>query len=213
MLSTSAETSFVIKPSLSDFDEANVLKDSFESYRIHSLKLRIIPHFNVSSGQSNCPPYYIAPYKTDIDRDKLTEGSILTLDKCRTHHGWRGSVHNYVPAVLSDISYVGTGGTVFNSTSKTNWRPRMEINCGADKIPHYAAILIFAKQPNKDTPAPFYRNYTFQLSAKISFYNQRKIVNTCQPPRNRNVYTLINEPHEYIMNSSLFNLLLNALHS
>lgn len=183
MFGSNAIGRVVVKPQLADFDEANQLKDNFESYRILSVKLRVIPHFNVSSGGTDCPPYYIAPYKTDIDRDKLSTQTITSLDKCKTHNGWARALHSYVPAVLSDISYVGNGGTVLNSTSRVNWRPRMEINCNSDKIPHYCCIMLFSKQADNATPAPFQRCYTFQLEAKIAFYNQRRIIPSCMPDR------------------------------
>uniref|UniRef100_A0AAU7E3G8 Capsid protein n=1 Tax=Hipposideros bat circovirus TaxID=3141880 RepID=A0AAU7E3G8_9CIRC len=172
------QLTLVIKPSLSDFFEANVLKQNFEAFRIHSVSVRVVPHFNISTGGNDCPPYISCPYKTDIDSGALNIDRLLSVDKAKLHHGWRGTTRSFVPAVLSDISYSGDGGTVATANTKINWKPRMEINCSSDKVPHYCGIILFDKGLNPATPK-FNRVYQIIVTAKITFYGQRSLDVKC----------------------------------
>lgn len=168
----------VIKPCLDDFFEARDLKNNFEAFRIHSVAVRIVPHFNISTGGNDCPPYISCPYKTDIDKAAANIDRLLTVDKARLHHGWRGTSRTFVPAVLSDISYSGDGGTIATANTKVNWRPRLEINCSSDKIPHYCGIIHFDKGLNPGTPK-FNRIYQVIITAKVTFYGQRTLNVKC----------------------------------
>ncbi|WCI99964.1 MAG: capsid protein [chimpanzee associated cyclovirus 2] len=168
----------IIKPALDDFFEGRSLKTNFEAFRIHSVSVRVVPHFNISTGGNDCPPYVTAPYKTDIDPGTLNIDRILTIDKAKLNHGWRGTARAFVPAVLSDISYAGDGGTLATTNTKINWRPRMEINCSSDKVPHYCGIIHFDKALNPATPK-FIRVYQIVTTAKVTFYGQRTLDVKC----------------------------------
>uniref|UniRef100_A0AAU7E1R8 Capsid protein n=1 Tax=Miniopterus bat circovirus TaxID=3141887 RepID=A0AAU7E1R8_9CIRC len=173
-----APLNLTIKPTLNDFFEANALKPNFEAFRIHSVSVRVVPHFNISTGGNDCPPYATAPFKTDIDLGGMNLDRVLTLDKAKLHNGWAGSARTFVPAVLSDISYAGNGGTVATTNTKVNWRPRLEINCSSDHVPHYCGLLVFDKALNPSTPK-FNRVYSIILTAKVTFYGQRTLDVKC----------------------------------
>ena len=58
----------------------------FEAYRFWSVKVKVIPNFNITdAAEATTPPYYSAPYHKGVPDIKLPE-SILTIDKSRTHH-------------------------------------------------------------------------------------------------------------------------------
>lgn len=163
---------YQIKPTLSDFNEALPFRDNFEAYRVHSVTIRVIPHFNNTTVSTTVPPYYSAPYHQEIDIPSLTPERLLSIDRCKVHNGTASSIRSFVPAVLSDITYPVASGATNTSIAKINWRPRLEIGCKSDKIPLYCGVYYFDKDVNP-TATKFNRVYDFIVTCRITFYNQR----------------------------------------
>ena len=99
----------------------------FEAYRFWSVKVKVIPNFNITdAAEATTPPYYSAPYHKGVPDIKLPE-SILTIDKSRTHHACSQSNRTFVPAIVMGAqSRAGGGGQEGYNLSITKYRPKIE---------------------------------------------------------------------------------------
>lgn len=152
---------------LQDFNEIEAFFGSFEAYRIHYLKVKVIPQFNVADAKTYCPNYYLAPWHRE--EPVVNSNTILSIDKCKTYHGSRTAQRSFVPAVLASIGTLGQ--TSFNY-SKTSWRPRIELSGSAHTIPHFCGLLYFGSNPTGASTVTSYP-YEIEYECKITLYNQK----------------------------------------
>lgn len=154
---------------LDDFNEAKRLWDNFEAYRIWSLKVKIIPLFNVANPETPVPIVVSAPFHRPAP--DLDANGILSLDRSRTHRGTSKIQRSFVPTVLSAVRTNSNPDN--NNLVKTSWRPRIELSGGSStKVRHYGGLIYFDAQFGK-VPYAKPRQYECQIIAKVTMYTQK----------------------------------------
>lgn len=155
---------------LADFPEAKRLWDNFEAYRIWSLKVKIVPLFNVANPETPCPIVVSAPFHRPAP--DLDANGILSLDRSKTHRGTARFQRSFVPAVLTGVR-TNTVPPNENNFVKTAWRPRLELSGGdATKVRHYGGLIYFDAQFGT-APYKKGRQYECQIIAKVTMYSQK----------------------------------------
>ena len=163
--------SYQCAPTLNDFEEAKPFIPYFESYRIHSVSVKVTPLFNVAEPNNPVPQYYSAPWHR-AGPASLSSNSILSLDKARSHNGTQTTYRSFVPAVLTNI---GIAGDATAHIGKVNWRPKIAIQQSSTTIPHYASIYHFSIDQIQG-PQATDRQYEFQITSKVSLYTQKGFI-------------------------------------
>lgn len=156
-----------ISPKLKEIDEATPFIAQFEAFRIHSVTVRVRPHFNFAEAESPVSPYYIAPWHKPVTN--INAEVIRSIDKCRTYSGTHVAKRSFVPAVLSSIADPDKPGTP--KFAKTNWRPRIEIVGEAADVAHYCGVIYFSGSKGASPQRKLY--YELETTCKVTFYNQK----------------------------------------
>mgnify|MGYP007062377265 FL=1 len=161
-----------IQVTLSSFEETAPFFPYFEAYRIHSVSVKVTPLFNVTSSTYPIPRYYSAPWHRTAPLS-LSTGTILSLDKAKSHAGTSGSFRRFVPAVLSSTNVVGNPNTMLG---KQSWRPKIALEANAQSIPHYCGVYHWSIDQIKPAEPAAYRQYEIEIVAKITFYTQKNFM-------------------------------------
>ena len=161
-----------IEITLSSFEETAPFFPYFESYRIHSVTVRVSPLFNVTNGALPIPRYYSAPWHRKAPAT-INTGQILSLDRAKSYAGTSASVRRFVPAVLTTTNVVGNPN---NMLGKINWRPKIALEATAQSIPHYCGIYHWSADQIQTPEPQTYRQYEVEITAKITFYTQKNFV-------------------------------------
>ena len=167
----------VLLPVVISYTGLNELKPFdalFEAYRFWSVKVKVIPNFNITdAAEATTPPYYSAPYHKGVPDIKLPE-SILTIDKSRTHHACSQSNRTFVPAIVMGAqSRAGGGGQEGYNLSITKYRPKIEFfSNGSTDVQHYCGFYVFPK----NTGGTEARRYTIITTVRCTLYNQSQIM-------------------------------------
>lgn len=156
-----------ISPKLKEIDEASPFIAQFEAFRIHSVTVRVRPHFNFAEAESPVSPYYIAPWHKPVTN--INAEIIRSIDKCRTYNGTSVAKRSFVPAVLSSIADADKPGST--KFAKTNWRPRIEIVGEAADVAHYCGVIYFSGSKGASPARKLY--YELETTCKVTFYNQK----------------------------------------
>uniref|UniRef100_A0AAU7E280 Capsid protein n=1 Tax=Miniopterus bat circovirus TaxID=3141887 RepID=A0AAU7E280_9CIRC len=154
---------------LSSFEETAPFFSYFESYRIHWVAVKVSPLFNVTSATYPIPRYYSAPWHR-TPPITVSTGTILSLDRAKSHHGCSSSYRRFVPAVLTTTNVVGDVNT---HIGKLNWKPKIALEANAQSIPHHCGLYHWSIDQIKPPDPQTYRQYEMEITAKITFYNQK----------------------------------------
>lgn len=160
--------SYSVAPTLNDYDEAAPYLNYFESYRIWNTTVKVTPLFNVASPTEAVPRYYSAPWHR-AGPASLSTGTILSLDKAKSHNGTSGSFRRYTPAILLDTSVAGTPGQRIGQIS---WRPKIALQVSSTSIPHYCALYHWSIDQLHGGQIT-QRQYEIEISSTITFYTQK----------------------------------------
>lgn len=158
-----------IAPTLQTFDEVSPFYNNFEAYRIWGVNVKVTPQFNISDPGTGVANYYSAPWHKEATGVTITTNSIQSIDRCKSYHGCKTTVRNFVPAIMAAVGTTGDGVTV----GKTSWRPRLEFHKDSHKIPHYCALYYFSPNQVAASAANKYM-YEIQITARVTLYNQNK---------------------------------------
>lgn len=145
----------------------------FEAYRFWSVKVKVIPNFNITdAAEATTPPYYSAPYHKGVPDLKVPE-SILTIDRSRSHHACSQSNRTFVPATVVGVeTRAGGSGAKGTDYSMTRYRPKIEfMNNESTDVQHYCGFYVFPK----NTGGTESRMYTVITTVKCTLYNQSQL--------------------------------------
>uniref|UniRef100_A0AAU7E291 Capsid protein n=1 Tax=Rousettus bat circovirus TaxID=3141902 RepID=A0AAU7E291_9CIRC len=170
LVTGTAATTVQISPKLKEINEASPFIAQFEAYRIHSVTVRVRPHFNFAEAESPVSPYYIAPWHKPVTN--INAEVIRSIDKCRTYNGTSVAKRSFVPCVISAISDADKPDKP--KYGKTNWRPRIEIVGEAADVAHYCGVIYFSGS-SQATPQRKLQ-YELETTCKVTFYNQKHYV-------------------------------------
>lgn len=165
---TGVETTHIVRPTLSTFGELAELIDNFEAYRIHYVRVKVVPYANTSTPDDPIGEYVSAPYHKPVTTtSNITAANLLSIDRSRVFQGNSTSTRTFVPAIRT-ATQVGDSVVLSN----TVFRPRIEISSDSIKIPHYCGLYAFPPSSNSTMGAPLPR-YSIVTTAKVTLYNQK----------------------------------------
>ncbi|BAP81874.1 capsid protein [Cyclovirus ZM38] len=157
-----------IYPRINDFKEAVPYLAYFESYKIHWISVKVSPLFNVAEPSQPVPRYYSTPWHR-TPPTIINTNTILSLDRAKSHHGCSSSFRRFVPAVLTTSNVVGEPTA---HIGKINWRPKIAFDSTGQSIRHYCGFYHFSVD-QVPLPNAALRQYEFEITAKITLYNQK----------------------------------------
>ncbi|UDN67413.1 capsid protein [robinz virus RP_584] len=156
---------------IDQFPEASGLAANFEAYKIHNVRVKIIPKFNVgtaAAGAAQVGPYFSAPWHREVTASNITYDSIRSIDKHRSYHGCSTSVRNFKPSIL--MAQLVTGGGTTTHLQTTRFSPRIELgSADSGAVRHYCGLYFFAGMESGAGTI----NYDVLLDMKVTFYNQK----------------------------------------
>lgn len=158
-----------VSVSLNSYPELAGLYNSFEAYRIHNIRVKVIPQVTSTTSSTPIGPYHIAPWHRE--EPTVNANTILSIDGCRTYKGTHCASRNFVTCVLSNIGFTGVTNSAF---AKANWRPRIELSGAGHSIPHYGGIIYW--DPVADSTAAKGMSYTVIMESRVTLYNQKGFV-------------------------------------
>ena len=160
--------SYNVAPTLNDYEEAAPYLQYFEAYRIWNCTVKVTPLFNVASPTEAVPRYYSAPWHR-AGPVALSTGTILSLDKAKSHNGTSGSYRRYTPCVLTDTSVAGTPG---QRIGKWTGDLRSLYKYLSSGIPHYCALYHWSIDQLHGGQIT-QRQYEIEICSTITFYTQK----------------------------------------
>lgn len=151
------------------YPEFIALREQFEYFKIHNLRVTLTPLNNVSSRGAVCLPFCIAPYHRAPPN--ISYNQALTLDKCKEYRGTAKASRNFSVAapIDSETSYPDSIKDMYA------WSPKLGTTKPGFGVKHFGGVIVFDAFA-ESVINNFTTYYTLTFTSKITLYNQRKLV-------------------------------------
>lgn len=166
-LSSTAQATVIISPTLANFTEAVPFAALYENYRLRKVVVRVVPAFNnVVATESIIAPYAIAPWHKEITTTStITVDNLLTLDKHKFIRADRPCRMAFTPAV----SITSINGSTAAGSKQYSWKP--QLSTSASTFSHYCGLIAFPSYGSGTTTEP--PSYAIHITGYFEFQNQK----------------------------------------